>query len=112
MSELILGGQARRLSYPWPSVNRLKLECGINCLKTKDVDLLDPVTLSAFVWAGCLAEEPGLMRGESDGRLSLKDTAALVEAVSAALLRDLGVSPDPLTSGASSGATADAPPSA
>lgn len=112
MSELILGGQARRLSYPWPSVNRLKQDCGINCLKTQDIDLLDPVTLSAFVWGGCLADEPSLTRAESDGRLALKDAAVLVQAVSDAIVRDLGAPPDPLTSGASSGATADAPPSA
>lgn len=112
MSDLILGGQARRLSYPWPSVNRLKLECGVNCLKTQDVDLLDPVVLSALVWGGCLADEPTLTRAESDGRLSLKDAVPIVQAVSEALVRDLGVSPDPLTSGANSGATPSAPPTA
>jgi len=112
VSELILGGQARRLSYPFLSVKRLKVERGVNLLKLKEVDFLDPVTMSALLWAGLLAERPETTEAEADGWLDMTRFGEITSAVADAILASQGAPVVPLTTTDTSSATAAALPSA
>jgi hypothetical protein len=111
VSQILLGGETRRLAYPFGSVKRLKVERGVNLLKLKDLDFLDPTVMSALLWGGLIADRPETTEAEADSWLDMSRFGEITSAVADAILESQG-RPDPLTSGASSGVTPVAPPTA
>lgn len=95
MTSMDLGGAKREFRFSWKALKRLWKEHNINLLGPLDaVELNNPDTVTAFVWAGLLHANPDLTLEQVDEWIELDKFAQISQALAEALMRDMGVSQD------------------
>lgn len=114
MSEIVLGGQTRRLAFTFATLKRLEKERGLNLWDVEArTNLVTPSSISALLWGALLVENPQITEVEADALFELPRQKEILSRVMDAVLEALGVPPEaPLASTSGSSGTADAPPSA